>query len=144
MSGSTAFFCNTGPSSPPTNFKVVTTGSESISVSWGPPPPEAQNGIITSYNLSCQPEEDVFDSLQATYSTVGNYSLLGFRPATTYNCSVFASTAGGSGPEALQTVTLLDDGNRNLITAGWNPSCSISGIKSKGGTIPLIPAQPST
>lgn len=87
----------------------MATGPESITVSWDPPPTEAQNGIIISYTLSCQPES-MAGNFPAMYSTAGNYSLDGFTPATTYNCSVFASTAGGTGPAALQTVTLLDDG----------------------------------
>lgn len=104
-----------GPSSPPTNFRVVATGSNSIEVSWGSPPLEAQNGIIISYSLTCQPEELVSTSLPVAYSAAGNYSLSGFRPATTYNCTVVAATASGSGPPALQAITLLDDGNNYSI-----------------------------
>ena len=87
----------------------MATGPESISVSWRPPPPESQNGIIIAYTLTCQPEEFV-DALPATFLAAGNYSLSGFSPATTYNCSVHATTRGGSGPPALHIVTLFDDG----------------------------------
>lgn len=99
-----------GPSSPPTNFRIAATGPDSISVSWNPPPQQAWNGNITAYSLICQPEELVEATFPVSYPAPGSYSLRGFSPATTYNCSVFASTAGGSGPSALQTVTLLDDG----------------------------------
>ena len=99
----------TGPSSSPVEFRVVATGPVSISASWSPPPQEAQNGIITAYLFTCQPEELV-SAIPATFPAAGSYSLSGFSPATTYNCSVLATTAGGSGPPALQTVTLLDDG----------------------------------
>lgn len=88
---------------------MIATGPVNVSVSWSPPPQEAQNGVITAYILTCQPEERV-ESLPATYTTAGNYRLNGFSPATTYNCSVLATTASGSGPAAVQAVTLLDDG----------------------------------
>lgn len=84
----------------------MATGPESVIASWDPPPPEDQNGIITLYNLTCQSEEYV----AGTFPVEGSYVLSGFRPATTYNCSVLAITAGGSGPPAVQIVTLLDDG----------------------------------
>lgn len=89
---------------------MVATGPDSINVSWDPPPQQAQNGNITAYSLTCQPEDPAQAMLPITYPAPGSYNLRGFSPATTYNCSVFASTAGGSGPSALQTVTLLDDG----------------------------------
>ncbi len=99
-----------GPSSPPTNFRITATSSENITVSWDPPPRESQNGIIIAYTLTCQPQE-LATALPVTYSAAGNYSLSGFRPATSYNCTVFAATAGGNGPIAFQVVTLLDEGN---------------------------------
>ena len=80
-----------------------------MNVSWGPPPLEAQNGIITAYILTCQPEENV-EALPATYPVAGNYLINGFTPASTYTCSVYATTAGGSGPQVTQDITLLDDG----------------------------------
>ena len=98
-----------GPSSPPTNFRLFAMGPDSVGVSWDPPPLEAQNGNIIAYTLTCQPEE-LLEALPTTYPTAGNYSLSGFSPATTYNCTLYATSAGGSGPPALQTVTLFDDG----------------------------------
>ena len=87
----------------------------SINVSWSPPPLEAQNGIITAYIFTCQPEENL-EALPATYPITGNYFITGFTPATTYNCLVYATTAGGSGPPATQDITLLDDGNSMLMS----------------------------
>ena len=43
------------------------------------------------------------------YPDTGMYTLEGFRPATEYNCSVFASNRAGDGPPASTTVTTLDD-----------------------------------
>lgn len=66
----------TGPSSPPTDFRVVATSSDTVDVSWSPPPQDAQNGIIITYTLTCQPEE-LDASLPTTYPAAGNYSLSG-------------------------------------------------------------------
>ena len=98
-----------GPSSPPTNFRLVATGADTISASWSPPPVGSQNGDITAYNFTCQPDTSAL-AFPVTYPAAGIYSLSGFSPATMYNCSLFASTAGGSGPSVYQTVTLLDGG----------------------------------
>lgn len=92
------------------NFRVIATSAENISISWDPPPREAQNGVIIAYTFICQPQE-LATAQPVTYSAPGDYSLSGFRPATSYNCSIFAATAGGNGPTAFQIVTLLDDGN---------------------------------
>lgn len=97
---------------------MVAEGPDTVGVSWGPPPREVHNGIIIAYTLTCQPAELLTEAaLSANYSaSAGNYSLLsGFSPATTYNCSVFATTAGGNGPSAHQAVTLLDDGKNIFI-----------------------------
>lgn len=43
------------PSAPPQSVTVLTVGSHnstSISVSWDPPPPDHQNGIIQEYKVS--------------------------------------------------------------------------------------------
>ena len=73
-----------------------------------------RNGIIIAYTLICQPaEQPTAAALSANHPVAGNYSLSGLSPATTYNCSVFATTSGGNGPSALQAVTLLDDGINN-------------------------------
>lgn len=89
----------------------MATSPESVTVSWDPPPPDAHNGVITSYNLFCQYSgEDVASLPPMKFPVEGEYDLDGFIPAATYNCTVLAITAGGSGPPATQIVTLLDDG----------------------------------
>ena len=102
-----------GPSSPPTNFLVSSVSPYTLSFFWNPPPEETQNGVITSYTLSCQPEQ-ALPSLPVTYTAAGTYVISGFSAATLYNCSVFAATAGGSGPPALQMITTDDDSNYSL------------------------------
>ena len=89
---------------------VAIASPYSLSFSWNPPPAETQNGVITSYTLTCQPDESVLN-LPATYTGTGPYTITDFSAGSVYNCSVYASTAGGSGPPALQSITTPDDGN---------------------------------
>ena len=80
-----------GPNSPPTGFQVFATSPTSIEFYWSPPPEDDQNGIITSYNLACQSEAETVSAMfQMSYPTAGSYSISGFRPTITYNCSVYA------------------------------------------------------
>ena len=80
-----------GPNSPPTGFQVFATSPTSIEFYWSPPPEDDQNGIITSYNLACQSEAETASAMfQMSYPTAGSYSISGFRPTITYNCSVYA------------------------------------------------------
>ena len=100
-----------GPSSPPTRFQVFATSPTSIQSYWSPPPEDDQNGVITSYVLTCQPEaESVPATFQMSYPTAGSYNVSGFSPTITYNCSVYAVTAAGRGPSTSHTVTMPDDG----------------------------------
>ena len=100
-----------GPSSPPTDFQALATSPVSIQFRWGPPPEDDHNGIINNYILNCQSKAETVPAIfPMNYSAVGSYSISGFRPTATYNCSVYAVTAGGSGPSAIQAVTMPDDG----------------------------------
>ena len=44
------------------------------------------------------------------YTAAGTFTLGGFTPATSYNCSISASNSQGRGPAAYVVVTTLDDG----------------------------------
>ena len=101
-----------GPSGPPVEFSVESTDPHTLLFSWEEVPLEQQNGNITAYTLSCQP--DVV-TLPATYSLSGRYSINGFSPATVYNCSVYASTAGGSGPSVVRFVATQHDGTYTYV-----------------------------
>ena len=102
------------PSGPPQDFQVNITGSRTVKLSWSAPIEEDQNGIITSYSLSCQPE---FNGLPAVLGNPGSYSFTGLTPVTEYNCTVYASTAVGDGPSMITSFTMPEDGNFHLIPA---------------------------
>ncbi|XKL59015.1 hypothetical protein PGB90_000031 [Kerria lacca] len=46
------------PSAPPENVQCMALTSQSIQISWNPPPQEGRNGLIQEYKVSYQPAED--------------------------------------------------------------------------------------
>ena len=95
--------------STPQNFAVIPR-EHNITFSWSPPSPTGRNGVITGYSLSCVPEAGQGNSISMQYTAAGTFTLGGFTPATSYNCSISASNSQGSGPAACREVVALDDG----------------------------------
>ena len=87
-----------------------------MTFSWSPPAPTECNGVITSYFLSCVPEAGGGNSISMQYTAADTFTLRGFTPATSYNCSIAASNILGSGPAAYVVVTTLDDGECHETT----------------------------
>ena len=74
-----------------------------------------------SYNLTCRPNVFGVTSVVMTYSEAGSHTLGGFRPATKYNCSIFAFSGNRSGPLTSDTVTTPGDsrdGSNNSLLIG--------------------------
>ena len=80
-----------------------------MTFSWTPPAPTLRNGLITSYSLSCVPEAGGGNIISMQYTAAGTFTLGGFTPATSYNCSISASNSLGSGPAVYVVVATLDD-----------------------------------
>ena len=96
------------PSGPPTGVRASPTSARSISMSWGPPIRNQQNGIIRHYLISLQ-------SLAGTVtrnisSTQQSISISGLRPYTMYNCTVQAETVGLGPPNAIIQISTPQDG----------------------------------
>ena len=96
------------PTGPPRGF-LSTPGARNMTFSWSPPAPSLRNGVITSYSLSCV-SEGGRNSISNQYTAAGTFTLGGFTPATSYNCSISARNSQGSGPATHRVVTTLDDG----------------------------------
>ena len=96
---------------------------------WSPPAPAERNGVITGYFVSCVPEAGGRNTISMQYTTAGTFTLGGFTPATSYNCSIAASNSQGSGPLAYVDVTTLDDGEY-VMQIGY----LISHLSSEGKT----------
>ena len=99
----------------PENFTAVRIDSREIQFSWSSLPdieaadhrPTSMN--LCSYILTCRSNASGVTPVALTYSEAGSYTLGGFRPATEYNCSLFASCSARSGPSSSINVTTMDD-----------------------------------
>ena len=80
-----------------------------MTFSWSLPAPTLHNGVITGYSLSRIPVASGRSSVFMQYTTAGTFTLGGFTPAISYNCSISASNIWGSGPAAYSMVLTLDD-----------------------------------
>ena len=99
------------PSGPPRSLEAVTADSRSIFLSWEPPLPEQQNGIIQHYTVtisSVETSDTISTSAMAT-----NVTISGLRPFTSYQCSVVAHTIA-SGPAAVTAATTPEDSKFTL------------------------------
>ena len=80
-----------------------------MTFSWSPPAPTLRNGVITGYSLLCVPEAGQGNSISMQYTAAGTFTLGGFTPFISYNCSISASNSQGNGPAAYGVVVTLDD-----------------------------------
>ena len=81
------------PSGPPQNFTILVT-SQNITLFWSPPLHSQRNGVIISYNLSC--------NISGTFNVRRNIHVTSIEipvePSTNYSCAVSAATVIGDGP----------------------------------------------
>ncbi|XP_037265976.1 LOW QUALITY PROTEIN: roundabout homolog 3 [Falco rusticolus] len=84
------------PSAPPRAVSVVGNGT-SVRISWQPPPPAEQNGIIRDYRIWCLGNESRFHINQSVEGTVLATVLQGLVPGVPYHAEVAAATGAGVG-----------------------------------------------
>ena len=104
-----AFLSLPVPSGPPQELTGVPLGATSIQITWQPPLPEEQNGIIREYRITVTGVENgqILD-----YRKDGSDSVLivsSLHPYYNYQCSVSAVTLG-DGPAAYVVVTTDERG----------------------------------
>ena len=102
------WFSTSAPTGPPMGF-TVTPGERNMTFFWSPPAPTLRNGVITGYSLSCVPNIGWRNSITMQYTAAGTFTLRGFTPVTSYNCSISARNIWGNGPVAYRMVSTLDD-----------------------------------
>jgi hypothetical protein len=97
----------TAPSGPPQNFDVSAQVT-SLAASWDLPTEDDSNGVIISFNFVCTDSGSVVIDMDLN-PTVLRITVDLYKPATTYMCTVAASTAVGIGPstDALSVTTGL-------------------------------------
>uniref|UniRef100_A0A8K9XFW0 Roundabout, axon guidance receptor, homolog 2 (Drosophila) n=1 Tax=Oncorhynchus mykiss TaxID=8022 RepID=A0A8K9XFW0_ONCMY len=88
------------PSAPPLQVTVLTVGNQnstSISISWDPPPPEHQNGIIQEYKIWCLGNETRFHVNKTVDAAIRSVVVGGLQVGVLYRVEVAASTSAGVG-----------------------------------------------
>ena len=104
-----------GPGGTPENFMIVSSTSRSFTLSWSPPDPFLQNGVILGYTLTCQ--EKLSGTVPSSYPRT-NYphpppsSVVAddLRPFTEYTCDLTAVNSAGSSDPAIDSSTTGQDG----------------------------------
>jgi len=94
-----------------------------MTFTWAPPNAAQRNGVITGYSLSCTPLTAGGD-ITMQYTQDGTFTLGGFTPFTTYNCSIFASNSQGDGPVASMTITTEEDCKLPFVFLMWVWVCT--------------------
>ena len=87
-------FLPPAPTNPPQDITVTVTGV-AATLTWNPPPDTV--GLL-SYTLSCW--VDGTELVRVVVKPIQEFTLEELIPATSYACTLLASTSGGNGPSA--------------------------------------------
>ena len=97
------FVITVAPSAP-RSFSLVPS---SIAASWNIPLPT--NGVITSYTVVCNDTFMLVLQPSPSDLAIVETVLTGLQPFTVYECSVFANTSAGRGPESETRVAMTTE-----------------------------------
>uniref|UniRef100_A0A672HRZ3 Receptor-type tyrosine-protein phosphatase delta n=2 Tax=Salarias fasciatus TaxID=181472 RepID=A0A672HRZ3_SALFA len=102
------------PSAPPQDITCTSSSSTSVLVSWAPPPPEFQNGVITGYSIQYSTTEGnkTSKSVEGLAPDSSPYLLENLEKWTEYGITVRAQTEAGDGPESLQLLIRTEEDER--------------------------------
>ena len=90
------------PSGPPQSLEATNVEQTTITISWRPPPPYEQNGVITRYQVT-------FDS-SVTQTTALSFTASSLVPNSEYVITVAAGNSVGFGPATEIPVTTKPPG----------------------------------
>ncbi|KAK2532696.1 hypothetical protein Q9233_005050 [Columba guinea] len=106
------------PSAPPRAVSVAGNGT-SVRISWQPPPPAEQNGVIRDYQIWCLGNESRFHINQSVEGTVLATVLRGLVPGVPYHAEVAAATSAGVGAHSVPIpIRIAPPAERDMGTAG--------------------------
>ncbi|XP_068036712.1 roundabout homolog 2 isoform X18 [Anomalospiza imberbis] len=111
------------PSAPPQSVTVLTVGnhnSTSISISWDPPPPDHQNGVIQEYKIWCLGNETRFHINKTVDAAIRSVVIGGLYPGIQYRVEVAASTSAGVGVKSDPQPIIIGGRNEVVITENNN------------------------
>jgi len=98
------------PTGQPTNVSATPVNSTSVTISWDPPLPEIQNGVIVAYAINLTTVGGS-GNISEYSSDRNNITVVLLNPFTTYVYTVAAQTSVGTGPFTNSfTVMTLEDG----------------------------------
>ena len=98
---------STAPASPPTNITGRATDSTTIVLSWSPPPPGDQNGIIRSYNISVLEQDTGREFSRTSVNTEESFHSL--HPFYIYSVTITATTVAPGPPSSPIMVQTEED-----------------------------------
>ena len=96
------------PTGPPQNLDITVQSSRDISLSWDPPPPREQNGIIREYLITVTEVET--GSVLEFISTTTSLSVIMLHPYYTYQSAVAAMTIGVGPYSEVSTAVTHEEG----------------------------------
>ncbi|XP_026719365.1 roundabout homolog 3 [Athene cunicularia] len=106
------------PSAPPQAVRVASNGT-SVHISWQPPPPAEQNGVIRDYRIWCLGNESRFHINQSVEGTVLATVLQGLVPGVPYHAEVAAATGAGVGARSAPVpIRIAPPAERDVGLAG--------------------------
>lgn len=111
------------PAGPPTSVTARSTSARSISISWGPPSRDQQNGILRHYLVTLVSDAGV--QVTRNVSSIQQLiSISGLRPYTVYDCTVRAETVAlGPASAAVRVNTPQDGENKGYASIAVNKYC---------------------
>ncbi|XP_054379622.1 roundabout homolog 3 isoform X3 [Pongo abelii] len=111
------------PSGPPQGVAVALggDGNSSITVSWEPPLPSQQNGVITEYQIWCLGNESRFHLNRSAAGWARSAMLRGLVPGLLYRTLVAAATSAGVGVPSAPVLVQLRESTRGQCWGGASP-----------------------
>ncbi|XP_062417217.1 roundabout homolog 2 isoform X6 [Pungitius pungitius] len=109
------------PSAPPQQVTVLTVGNQnstSISISWDPPSPDHQNGIIQEYKIWCLGNETRFHVNKTVDAAIRSVVVGGLQVGVVYRVEVAASTSAGVGVKSEPQSIIIGKEFRDVIIHG--------------------------
>ncbi|CAG9795734.1 unnamed protein product [Diatraea saccharalis] len=131
------------PSLPPGSLQCTAVSSQSVRVSWEPPPMRGRNGVLQGYRVTYAPVTDWYGNEEAVTKQISGLhtTLSGLRRYTNYSVTVCAFTAAGDGVRAAPVYCHTEEdvpsapadikavvSSRSKILVSWLPPASPNGI----------------
>ncbi|XP_063830982.1 cell adhesion molecule Dscam2 [Ostrinia nubilalis] len=131
------------PSLPPGSLQCTAVSSQSVRVSWEPPPMRGRNGVLQGYRVTYAPVTDWYGNEDAVTKQISGLhtTLSGLRRYTNYSVTVCAFTAAGDGVRAAPVYCHTEEdvpsapadikavvSSRNKILVSWLPPAAPNGV----------------